>query len=146
MAHFGLVIKKFLSLFLAISLAFSIVLCFFLWQKAQRETVYTVYTVITETDSALAERLSPGTRLTDGKSKEDAGRILAITKEAALAEDEKGVYTKAGRTTLLLKIEADGERRKGEITLCGFTPCVGETVYLYESIRLEGTCVRVRAV
>ena len=146
MAHFGLLIKKGLSLFFAFSTVFSLVLCFFLWQNRKIEPVYTVYTVVAETDSALAERLSPGTRLTDGKSKEDAGRILAITKEATLAEDEKGVYTKAGRTTLLLKIEANGERKKGEITLCGFTPCVGETVYLYESIRLEGICVRVRAL
>ena len=138
--------KRFLIFMLFSSLLFSAAVLF-LWQKRDDGTpVYLVYTVIAETTPETAAHFTVGSKLTDAKAKGAAGEILAITRENTLAEDAYGVYTRDDRVTLSLRVGAEGKRRGGNANLSGFTPRVGEWVYLYGNARIEGLCVRVRAI
>lgn len=147
MARFGAMLKKRLFIFLLLSTLLFSALFLFLWQKRAGSTpVYLVYTVIAETTPTHARHFTVGSRLTDAKAKGAAGEILAVTQEKTVAEDAHGVYVRGDRVTLSLRIAGEGKRRGGEVGLTGFVPRVGERVYLYSDARIEGLCVRVRAL
>ena len=113
---------------------------------AEENTVYTVYTVVAETDASLAASLAIGDTLTDACGKEGAGEVLALTREGALAEDAHGVYEKAGRVRIKLSVGVWGRREADGIRAGSLCLRAGERLYLLGKTRIEGLCVRVRAV
>lgn len=128
-----------------------LLLLFFVFLLAARKEqedppVYVVYTVLVETDERTADALRVGEALTDGRTKETAGELLALTREPSLREDAFGVYQHPTRVTLSLRIGAYGEHTAEGIRIGLLVPRVGETLYLYGRTRIEGTCVQVRAL
>lgn len=124
----------------ALSLLLSLGAC------APKEERYTVYTVVAEMDEALVLALTVGEALTDACGKEAAGEVLAITREGALAEDAHGVYEKAGRVRVKLAVGVLGRREADSIRAGSLRLRAGERLYLLGKTRIEGLCVRVRAI
>ena len=118
----------------------------FLGACAKDEPLYAVYTVVAEMDEALADTLSAGDALVDACGKESAGEVLAVTREGALAEDAHGVYTRAERVRVKLSVGVNGKQTERGILVGTMRLCAGERVYLLGKARIEGLCVRVRAL
>ena len=121
-------------------------LLFFFLQTERGTPVTLVYTAVFEADPATVRALSVGDRLTDARGKGDAGEILKITTEKRLLEDVFGVYTDGDRAAVAITLLGTGVKKNGEASLSSFTPRVGEEVYLIGRARLEGICIRVRAM
>lgn len=119
---------------------------FLLFVPRENEEVYLVYTAVFEVDTLLADAFAVGERLTDARGKEDAGEILKITKEPALRENTSGVYAHPARVLLAITLGGDGNREGKEARIGTLTPRVGEEIYLLGRGRLDGVCVRVRAI
>lgn len=132
----------------ALGLLFILPTVFFLFLRNRGETppVYVVYTAIFETDAAIADTLSVGDTLIDARAKGEAGEILRITREPSLREDVHGVYTHPTSVTVALTLGAYGRATEKGVSVGGLVPRVGEALYLYGGARLEGLCVRVRAI
>ncbi len=105
-----------------------------------------VYTAVFEADAALADHFQVGERLIDAKGKEDAGKILRITREAARREDVFGSYPLPERVTLAVTLLGEGVLGKDGARVGTLTPRVGETLYLLGKGMVEGLCVKVRTI
>lgn len=115
-------------------------------KREESVPVYVVYTAVLETDESTARALCVGDTLTDARAKGEAGEILRVSREAALREDAEGVYVHPTRVKLAITLGAEGKRTERGVSIAGWTPRVGEAVYLYGTARIEGLCVRVRAI
>ena len=134
--------RSLLVIFLCLALLVGVVW----WRRPEGEGIYLVYTALFTVEEEIADTLSPGDTLTDARGKECAGEILKITREKALGEDIHGVYELKEHVTLAVTLGGYGVRRAGEGRIGTLTPRVGEPLYLLGGARIEGVCVRVRAI
>lgn len=107
---------------------------------------YVCYTLLAEVEEAVAAAFSVGDTLTDAVGKETAGRVIKVSREAALGEDASGVYPLPRRVRLCLEIEARGRAREGALTVGTLTPLCGGRLALHGRARVEGVCIRVRVL
>lgn len=135
-----------LFLFLLLLLALGVLWGYARWKGRSTKGAYIVYTAVFEVDERIADCFALGDRLIDARGKEEAGEILKITREEAHREDSKGVYAHPDLVLLSLTLGGEGARVGGEAKIGTLTPRVGEAIYLLGRARLEGLCVRVRAL
>lgn len=132
--------------FLLFLLALGAVWGYMKFKERKSENAYIVYTAVFEVDQSVADAFRLGDRLVDARGKEEAGEILKITREGALREDAGGVYSHPERVLLSLTLGGEGIRLGAKAKLGTLTPSAGEAIYLLGRARLEGLCVRVRAL
>ena len=119
---------------------------FFLWGRTKKTPALVVYTAVFEVDASVASSLSLGDTLIDAAGKEAAGKIVKIKVEDALCEDFFGVYSLPARKTLCLTLMGEGVWEGENARIGTLVPRVGEHIYLGERVKLDGICVRVRAI